>query len=105
VQERPDIVMQRFMSATAGAKGYSATPVGLGSLQLTRKYTPMWAVVAAIVGVFFFLLGILFLLFKTSETLNITMADEGGTTRVNISGLATADMAQRLNAAMSQMPG
>lgn len=104
VAEKPDIVMQQFVGATAGASGYTVNQAG-NSLILTRRRTPTWAVVLAVLGALFFLVGLLFLLVKETETITISLAElpEGGT-RVSISGQATPDLVGRLNAVVTSMP-
>jgi hypothetical protein len=71
---------------------------GPNSLVLTRRFLPTWAIVVAIIGAFFLLLGLLLLLVRTTETLTVTLAEADGGTRVTISGLATTEMMARLNA-------
>jgi hypothetical protein len=48
-----------------------------GLIVITREYRPTWAVVLAIIGFFFFLLGLLFLLVKTTERLTISISSRG----------------------------
>ena len=101
VAEPPDSVIQRFVTATAGTSGYTMNTAGSNSLILTRKYTPTWAVVAAVLGAILFLIGLLALLVKNTESLTITLASTGEGTRVNISGVATPEMIARLNGALA----
>lgn len=90
--------MQSFVTAAAGTNGYTLNTAGPNALILTRKFLPTWAIVVAIIGAFFFLLGLLFLLVRTTETLTVTLGEADGGTRVTISGLATPEMMARLNA-------
>jgi hypothetical protein len=104
VNQPADLVMQQFVSATAGASGYTVSQAG-NTLILTRKYTPTWAIVLAILGALFFLVGLLLLLVKNTETLTISLAQgPTGGTRVSISGQANADLVGRLNAVLSSLP-
>ncbi len=103
VSHKPDDVMQYFVSATAGASGYTITTAGPNTLVLTRKYIPTWAVVVAIVGLAFFLVGLLALLFKETETLTINLSEVEGGTKVSIAGVADAEMVARLNAGLSNL--
>jgi hypothetical protein len=98
LDEKPETLMQSFVTAAAGANGYTLNTAGPNSLVLTRKFLPTWAIVVAIIGAFFLLLGLLFLLVRTTETLTVTLAETDGGTRVTISGLATPEMMARLNA-------
>lgn len=103
VADKPDVVMQQFVGATAGASGFTVNQAG-NTLILTRKHTPTWAIVLAVLGALLFLVGLLFLLVKETETLTISLAElpEGGT-RVSISGQATPDLVGRLNAVVTSL--
>ena len=105
VTQQPEQVVQQLAAATAGASGYTVSSAGATTLILTRKYTPTWAIVVAIIGLLFFLVGLLALLVKTTETLTIAAAATGDGTQITISGAATAEMASRLNAAISGLTG
>ena len=52
----------------------------------TRKYRPGWATALAIVGILVFLLGLLFLLVKDTETVQVSLTAEGSSTRVTVTG-------------------
>ena len=52
----------------------------------TRKYRPGWATALAIIGLIVFLLGLLFLLVKDTETVQVSLTTEGKKTRVTVSG-------------------
>ena len=101
VDDDPEVVIQRFLTVTAGTPEYTVASAGSGSVVLTRRYTPTWAIVVAVVGVLLFLIGLLALLVKQTETLTITAVASPEGTRVAISGVASAALATRLNAAMS----
>jgi hypothetical protein len=99
--DKPEVLMQGFVSASAGARGYTMNSAG-NSLVLTRKYLPTWAIVVAIIGAFVFLIGLLALLIRNTETLTVALAEaDGGGTRLTISGLATPEMIARLNGVIS----
>lgn len=55
----------------------------------------------AIVGALLFLIGLLALLVKNTESLTIALAEVEGGTRVTISGVATPEMIARLNGVIS----
>lgn len=101
VSDSLDSVMSRFVSATAGASDYSMNSAGRNTLVLTRQYRPTWAIVLAILGLIFFLIGLLFLLVKNTETLTVTLASEAGGTRVNVTGRATHEMASRIESVLA----
>lgn len=96
--------MQHFTSATAGTSGYTASMAGNNTLILTRKFTPTWAVAVAIIGLLFFLVGILALLVKENETLTISITPSESGARVSISGNATPELVSRLESAVAGLP-
>jgi hypothetical protein len=100
----PDDVMQQIISATAGAAGYTVNMGGTHTLILTRKYTPQWAIVVAVIGILFFLIGLLALLVKETETLTVAVAAIDGGTRVNISGQGTPELIARLENVAGSLP-
>ena len=101
VAEKPEPLMQRFVSATAGTRGYTMNSAGTNSLVLTRKYTPTWAIVVAVIGIIVFLIGLLALLVKNTESLTVTLTEVPEGTRVNITGVATPDMISRFHGVLS----
>lgn len=97
VRESTDAVMQSYIAAASGVSGYTMNAAGT-SLIFTRKYLPTWAIVVAILGALLFLIGLLALVVRTTETLTITLsATPSGGTKVSISGLATSEMASRIS--------
>ena len=78
--EPADVVHARLLAtlstATGSASGYqlSASP---GLIVLIRRYRPTWAIVLAILGALFFLIGLLFLLVKNTETLTVSVTPRG----------------------------
>lgn len=103
VRESPDSVMQSYIAAASGVSGYTMNAAGT-SLIFTRKYLPTWAIVVAVLGALLFLIGLLALLVRTTETLTITLAaTPTGGTKVSISGLATAEMASKISAVSNSL--
>lgn len=103
VAETPEAVSQALIAATAGAPGYTVTTAGNGSIVLTRKYTPTWAIVVAVVGALFILIGLLLLLYKVTETVTITLVSSQGGTKVNVSGVGSQEMLTRIAAGVGSM--
>jgi hypothetical protein len=99
----PDEASQSIIAASNGVKGYSVTTAGTGSIIMTRRYTPNWAIVLAILGIIFALIGLLFLLVKKTETITITLSPSSGGTKVFISGTGSREMQQRLTSVLSGM--
>ncbi len=52
--------------------GYEVRQVTANSLHITRRYVPVWAIIVAIVGAFFFLIGLVALLVRETEVLTVT---------------------------------
>ena len=100
----PESISQALVAAVAGDPSYTVNVAGTGSIILTRKYIPTWAIVVAVVGLFLALLGLLALLYKETETLTITITPADGGSRVAISGLATPEMGARIRTALNAMP-
>jgi hypothetical protein len=69
---------------------------------VTRRYTPGWAVTLGILGLIFFLLGLLFFLVKKTETLTISISPRGETSStVVISGEAETWVIESVQAALT----
>lgn len=103
VGDPPETVSQSLIGVAAGLSEYTIATAGERSIVFTRRYTPNWAIVVAIVGTFLFVIGLLLLLYKDTETLTIGLAPVEGGTRVAISGIATSEMITRINAALTSM--
>ena len=81
VNEDRDSISQKLISGVNGISDYTITTAGVGSLVLSRKYRPTWAIVVSVLGLLFFLIGVLGLLYTVTEVLTITLATERGGTR------------------------
>ena len=96
----PDQILQAFLTALDGS-GAAVTLSGPGpnTIVVTRKYTPTWATIVGILGIFLFLIGIFAFLIKETEVLTITLTPEadGQRTKVVISGVAAEPIAARVN--------
>lgn len=98
VREAPEAVMQSYIAAGSGVGGYTMNAAG-NTLIFTRKYLPTWAIVVAVLGALLFLIGLLALVVRTTETLTLSFSSgSNGGTKVTISGLATPEMAANLSA-------
>ncbi len=98
LQASPEETIQRLLGSTAGTRDHTFNMAGPNSLVITRRYIPTWAVIAAVVGVLLFLIGLLALLYRETEVLTITATEVPGGTRVTLNGMATAELVARLNA-------
>jgi len=63
---------------------------------LTRRATPTWALVLAVVGLLVFLLGLLFLLVKTTEVITVRAENVEDGVRVTTVGTGSAEMVRFL---------
>lgn len=103
VGARPEDVMSRLVAATAGAPGYSVSTTGSNSLVLVRKYWPTWVIVIAVIGALIFLVGLLALLLRQTETLTVSLSNDAGGTRVDVSGLASPEMTSRIRSVLDSL--
>ncbi len=104
VAASPDAVSQQVLASTAGVQGYTASMAGPGSIVLTRKYIPTWAIIVAVIGVLLFLIGLLALLYRETEVTMVTVTPVQGGSRVTVSGIGSPEMFTRLNGALSSLP-
>src|SRR3989442_1611220 len=92
-----DQVLSQLMSV-AGADKYQPVGQSPDGLVLYRRRIPVWAIVLAI---FFFPIGLLFLLVKNDETVSIALTEVQGGTQVTITGQASQPMQSALQYALS----
>jgi Protein of unknown function (DUF2510) len=108
VSEAHDLVLTETSQWLATSWRYKVTADAGTSITFTRRYTPTWAVVLAILGVLFFLLGLLFLLVKEEDTLVFSFTAEGEQTKVTVNGTGPPRvpvvLAQRVAALSSSTP-
>jgi hypothetical protein len=104
VAESQEVVAQALVAATAGVPDYNLTTAGPGSIVLSRRYLPTWAIVVAVVGFLLFLLGLLALLYRVTETITITIVPTEGGSRVSVSGVGSPELLSRLTAVIGSMP-
>ena len=103
VPATPDDVMARLVGAAAGTPGYSVSTAGSNSLVFVRKYWPTWVIVVAVLGALLFLLGLLALLIRNTETLTVTVKEVSGGTQVDVTGVASTDMIGRIRATLAAL--
>src|ERR1700737_2517821 len=98
LQEPPEIVQQRLFMATRGLPGVTPIQTGPWSILVSRRFIPTWAIVCAVIGFFCFLLGLLFLLVWSTDTLEIrtSPAPDGMGSTVSVSGVADSETITRL---------
>jgi hypothetical protein len=113
VDEPPDAVyarVKKYISAPVtyerGSKvSQKANPYDIlahpSVLVVRRQYTPGWAKVLGIVGLFFFLIGVLFFLYKKTESLTISFVARGAGCSVTLAGETSDWMAARVQTAIA----
>ena len=104
VDEGRDSISQKLISGANGISDYTITTAGVGSLILSRKYRPTWAIVVSVLGLLFFLIGVLGLLYTVTEVLTITLATERGGTRIVVSGVGSQEMLERITGILGSFP-
>lgn len=97
---------QTVYAALAGQTGnyFDGTSVmmsGDSNLVVTRKFLPTWAIVVAVVGALLFLIGLLALLFRTTETCTISFMERDGKTVVTVAGTLSNEVYTSLNMALT----
>lgn len=102
----PAAVMHLLLSLPPGGNyfdGYELRQVTGNSVHITRRYVPAWAIVAAIVGAVFFLLGGLVLLVRETEVLTITVYEQDEDSYLEFSGMAAPRIATAANLAVDRL--
>ena len=95
-------VKQNLFAASQGED--TSVYIAGNTLMISRKYLPTWALVVAIVGVLLFLLGLLALLIRDTETayLQLGVLPDGGT-RVVASGTLLPEAWTRISMTLESM--
>jgi hypothetical protein len=101
-------VYQRLMVTVSGNTGgyfdgIKVSTDGSNMIALERKYVPTWAIVVAVIGFFCFLLGLLALLARSTETCTIMLAEAPGGTNIRVSGVLPRERYAMLSAAINAM--
>lgn len=84
-------------AAAATDKQYRSSNPSPSTLLLTWRRTPTWAIILAIIGIFVFLLGLLFLLVKETDTITLNVVENDGGARVTAIGSGSQEMVEFLN--------
>lgn len=95
--EEASAFLQKNLS---GINGYSIDRKSDGSITLQRRFLPNWALLLALVGLFAFLLGLLALFVRETETGSILFTPNQDGTRITVSGTVSSDMRQRITEAL-----
>jgi len=99
---RQDVYQRIMMSVAGQSGGYfdGCTVMGDGQnmITITRKYVPTWAIVAC-----FLCVGLIMLLFRTTETCSIQFQDVPGGTAIRVSGTLSPEMYNNLQMTLGSM--
>lgn len=91
-----ETVVAVFTGITAGVgvvKGFRVERPDQQTLVIVHRYCPTWAVFLGIVGLFVFLLGLLFFAVKTEDRMTIVGRDVEGGARFTVTGQTSAVIA------------
>ncbi len=101
-KETGDEVTQTLAAAFNGVSGCTVSVMG-NNISIVRKYRPTWVYIVAVVGFFFFFVGLLALAYTETESMNILVQPDGELTKVMVSGVTAGELLARLNGGMSQL--
>jgi hypothetical protein len=102
----PSVAMQSLLGLPQGGNyfdGYEVRQVTGNSLHVTRRFVPVWAIIIAILGVWFFLLGLLALLVRETEVVTITVYGQDEGSYLDFSGVASPQVTRAVNLAIDRL--
>jgi hypothetical protein len=105
VPAAPAVAMQSLLSVPAAGNyfdGYEVRQVTWNSVHITRRYVPVWAIVIAVVGMFFFI-GLVALLARDTEVLTITVHEQEDGSYLDFSGMAAPGVSATVNHAIDSL--
>ena len=100
------MVMQSPLGLPPGGNyfdGYEVRQVTANSLHITRRYVPVWVIIVAIVGAFFFLIGLVALLVRETEVLTVTVYQQEEGSYLDFSGVAAPAVSTSVNLAIDRL--
>ncbi len=106
VPASPAAAMQTFLTLPSSGNyfdGYEVRQVTGGSLHITRRYVPTWAIAVAIAGSLFFLVGLVALLVRETEVLIVTVSEQDEGSYLDFSGTATPRITTTINLAIDRL--
>ncbi len=89
------------LTSFSGTTGYQVNGIRPSAIILTRKYRPTWVWVVAILGLVFFLIGLLALFYSVNETVTINLRANKKTTQIDIGGMGNAEILTVFNSAIA----
>ena len=101
VPDRPADVLPHIL-AVVGTDGYQLAARPDAGVVLSRRRIPVWAIVLAVV---LFPFGLLFLLVRQDEIVNVSVHHVSGGTQVTIAGRASVQLQNAIQYAVGSYPG
>jgi hypothetical protein len=98
--------MQALLSLPPGGNyfdGYELRQMTGNSLHITRRYVPVWAIVVAIAGAVFFLIGLIALVVRENEVLTVTVYEQDGAAYLDFSGVAAPRIVTAVNVTIDRL--
>lgn len=102
----PAAAMQTFLTLPSSGNyfdGYEVRQVTGSSLHITRRHVPTWAIVVAIAGSLFFLIGLVALLVRETEVLIVTVSEQEEGSYLDFSGIATPRITTTVNLTIDRL--
>jgi hypothetical protein len=100
------VVMQLLLSVPPSGNnfdGYEVRQVAGNCVHVTRRYVPAWALVVAILGVWFFPLGLPALLVRETEVLTVAVYEQDEGSYLGFSGMAEPRIVAAVNVAIDRL--
>ncbi|MGH2595792.1 MAG: hypothetical protein ACRDH7_07490 [Actinomycetota bacterium] len=100
----PPVALDTVIRWVSGFPEHSVTLTG-NTIRIEHRYTPGWAILMGIVGLIFFLLGVLFFFVHTTDVLTVTATETPtGGTRISVAGNASRPIRHRLERLWTTIP-
>jgi hypothetical protein len=103
VAQKVEVASQNILAVLGGSSNVTVNTAGPGSIVVTRKYIPTWAIVVAVIGTVLWLLGLLALFARNTEVLTVTLRSEQGGTRVNITGRSSHEILTKITGVLNSL--
>lgn len=91
-----EVFLAQVIAGVGAIKGVRVERPGPNNVTIHHRYTPGWAVVFGILGLFLFLLGALLFFIKRTDTVSVIAADDASGCNVTVSGKGPIQVAQVL---------
>jgi hypothetical protein len=95
------VALERVIAALSADGSYQAVQVAPDRLQFARTFHPTWALVLGVLTLPAALLGVVFLLFRTTETCTAVVEADHRGTRIRLAGKLNTDALGRIRTALT----